>query len=105
MPGIWVAVKPTTSTAGSSRYTTLKLWKSRPAAPRIRVRVTIGKVLVASSRRWIGRHRFGSVDFGRSPGRRREYVKACCEPRSDAVAADEETDLCKPNLCAFRVVE
>src|ERR687892_917280 len=36
MPGICVAVKATTSLAGSSRYRTLKLWKSRPAAPMIR---------------------------------------------------------------------
>src|SRR6266550_1741700 len=38
MNGIWVAVKATTSVAGSSRNTTLKLWKSRPAAPMIRTR-------------------------------------------------------------------
>src|SRR2546425_13255452 len=35
MPGICVAVKATTSYAGLSRKYTLKLWKSRPAAPRI----------------------------------------------------------------------
>src|SRR5919206_735346 len=39
MFGIWVAVKATTSYSGRSRYTTLKLWKSRPAAPAIRTRV------------------------------------------------------------------
>src|SRR5262245_61473819 len=38
MNGIWVAVKATTSVCGSSRYTTLKLWKSRPAAPMMRTR-------------------------------------------------------------------
>src|SRR5688572_25685911 len=38
MPGIWVAVKATTTAVGSSRYTTLKLWKSRPAAPRMTIR-------------------------------------------------------------------
>src|ERR1035437_1598840 len=39
MPGIWVAVKATTSTLGSPRKTTLKSWKSRPAAPMIRTRL------------------------------------------------------------------
>src|SRR2546423_652203 len=38
MKGIWVAVKATTSTSGSSRYTVLKLWKSRPAAPMMSTR-------------------------------------------------------------------
>src|SRR6267143_2922134 len=38
MPGICVAVNATTSYAGSSRKTTLKLWKSRPAAPRMMTR-------------------------------------------------------------------
>ena len=38
MRGIWVAVKATTSTSGSSRNTTLKLWKSRPAAPMMTTR-------------------------------------------------------------------
>src|SRR5512132_4142012 len=38
MPGICAAVNATTVAAGSSRYTTLKLWKSRPAAPRITTR-------------------------------------------------------------------
>src|SRR5689334_22056865 len=36
MSGIWVAVNATTSNSGLSRYTVLKLWKSRPAAPQIR---------------------------------------------------------------------
>jgi hypothetical protein len=39
MLGIWVAVKATTSVAPSARNATLKLWKSRPAAPMIRMRV------------------------------------------------------------------
>src|SRR5664279_2899735 len=39
MPGIWVAVKATTSTSGSPRKTTLKSWKSRPAAPMIKTRL------------------------------------------------------------------
>src|SRR6266571_2723154 len=39
MSGICVAVKATTSCSGRSRNTTLKLWKSRPAAPAIRTRV------------------------------------------------------------------
>src|SRR5581483_9396861 len=39
MLGICAAVKATTSQRGSSRNTTLKLWKSRPAAPRIRILV------------------------------------------------------------------
>src|SRR3972149_6313938 len=38
MLGIWAAVKPTTSYCGASRKTVLKLWKSRPAAPRMRTR-------------------------------------------------------------------
>src|SRR5262245_43976084 len=38
MSGIWVAVNATTSYAGSSRKTTLKSWKSRPAAPRMTTR-------------------------------------------------------------------
>jgi hypothetical protein len=38
MPGIWAAVNATSTTVGSSRYTTLKLWKSRPAAPRMTIR-------------------------------------------------------------------
>src|SRR5580765_7506313 len=38
MKGIWVAVNATTSVSASSRYTVLKLWKSRPAAPMIRTR-------------------------------------------------------------------
>src|SRR5205809_4180163 len=41
MKGIWVAVKATTVVSGSSRYTTLKSWKSRPAAPMIRTRLPI----------------------------------------------------------------
>src|SRR5437870_12581298 len=41
MNGIWVAVKATTSLPGSSRYTTLKLWKSRPAAPMMSTRFDI----------------------------------------------------------------
>src|SRR5262245_31895384 len=39
MSGIWVAVKATTSTSGRSRKSTLKLWKSRPAAPAITTRL------------------------------------------------------------------
>src|SRR3990170_7621702 len=35
MPGIWAAVNATTSYSPWSRNTTLKLWKSRPAAPRM----------------------------------------------------------------------
>src|SRR3989338_10698100 len=35
MPGICAAVKATTSQSGRSLKQTLKLWKSRPAAPRI----------------------------------------------------------------------
>ncbi len=38
MNGIWVAVNATTSVSASSRYTVLKLWKSRPAAPMMRTR-------------------------------------------------------------------
>src|SRR5215211_3024248 len=38
MSGIWVAVKATTSTSGLPRKATLKLWKSRPAAPAMRMR-------------------------------------------------------------------
>src|SRR5205823_1864061 len=41
MNGICVAVNATTSTSGSSRYTTLKLWKSLPAAPMISTRFVI----------------------------------------------------------------
>src|SRR5438105_7562686 len=39
MFGICVAVKPTTSNSSRPRYTRLKLWKSRPAAPAINTRV------------------------------------------------------------------
>src|ERR1043166_4245716 len=39
MFGICVAVKPTTSNSSRPRYTRLKLWKSRPAAPAISRRV------------------------------------------------------------------
>src|SRR5215218_8191271 len=39
MFGICVAVNATTSYSGRPRYTRLKLWKSRPAAPAIRTRV------------------------------------------------------------------
>src|SRR5438105_3213702 len=39
MFGICVAVKPTTSNSSRPRYTRLKLWKSRPAAPAIKTRV------------------------------------------------------------------
>ena len=35
MSGIWVAVKATTWNSGLLRKTTLKLWKSLPAAPRM----------------------------------------------------------------------
>jgi hypothetical protein len=35
---IWVAVKATTWYSGRPRYATLKLWKSRPAAPMMRIR-------------------------------------------------------------------
>src|SRR5581483_2483856 len=38
MPGICAAVNATTSEAGSSRKATLKLWKSRPAAPMMSTR-------------------------------------------------------------------
>src|SRR4029079_1491805 len=38
MPGICVAVKATTSVDGSFRKTTLKSWKSRPAAPMMTTR-------------------------------------------------------------------
>src|SRR5437867_4753663 len=40
MFGICVAVKPTTRRSGSFRYTVLKLWKSRPAAPSTRTFLT-----------------------------------------------------------------
>src|ERR671930_1862376 len=39
MFGICVAVKATTSYSPRPRYTRLKLWKSRPAAPAISTRV------------------------------------------------------------------
>jgi len=39
MLGIWAAVKASTSVPGSSRKTVLKLWKSRPAAPMMMIRV------------------------------------------------------------------
>src|SRR4051812_40257687 len=38
MNGICVAVNATTLLSGWPRYATLKLWKSRPAAPMIRIR-------------------------------------------------------------------
>src|SRR6186713_122405 len=38
MSGICVAVKATISTSGLPRNATLKLWKSRPAAPAITIR-------------------------------------------------------------------
>src|SRR3990170_7171380 len=41
MPGICAAVKATTSQPGSSRKATLKLWKSRPAAPMISTRLRL----------------------------------------------------------------
>jgi hypothetical protein len=39
MLGICVAVKPTTWNSSRPRYTRLKLWKSRPAAPAMSTRV------------------------------------------------------------------
>src|SRR6187549_35946 len=39
MSGICVAVNATTSYSSRPRYTTLKLWKSRPAAPAIKTRL------------------------------------------------------------------
>src|SRR5215213_4508548 len=49
MLGICVAVNATTSYSGRSRYTRLKLWKSRPAAPAIRTRVLAMHRAYASS--------------------------------------------------------
>src|SRR5439155_18075551 len=49
MNGICVAVNATTSTSSRSRYTTLKLWKSRPAAPMMRTRRGIGRLRVAAA--------------------------------------------------------
>src|SRR6478672_9679551 len=46
MSGICVAVKATTSWVGSSRKTTLKSWKSRPAAPRTTTRVRVVLVVL-----------------------------------------------------------
>src|SRR5712691_6106134 len=43
MFGIWVAVNATTQVSTRSRYSTLKLWKSRPAAPTISTRVLTGE--------------------------------------------------------------
>src|SRR5687768_2452930 len=41
MLGIWVAVNATTSTSSRPRKTTLKLWKSRPAAPAMTTRLLV----------------------------------------------------------------
>src|SRR3972149_3659651 len=54
IPGICVAVNATTSYASSSRKTTLKLWKSRPAAPR---RITLARPGAAPPRNPIPENR------------------------------------------------
>src|SRR3990170_1570918 len=54
IPGICVAVNATTSYASSSRKTTLKLWKSRPAAPRM---ITLVRSVVAPPRNPIPENR------------------------------------------------
>ena len=61
MFGICVAVNATTRLRGSSRNTVLKLWKSRPAAPMMMIRVGTG-ALLWSVRRRIIRGRFGAVN-------------------------------------------
>src|SRR3954469_1981290 len=50
MSGICVAVKATTSTSGLPRNATLKLWKSRPAAPAMRMR----RGTAGEPSKWIG---------------------------------------------------
>src|SRR5215813_3964465 len=55
MLGICVAVNATTSTSARSRKTTLKLWKSRPAAPAMSTRVAV----TGAKRTW--------VESGRGP--------------------------------------
>src|SRR3990172_681436 len=68
MPGIWVAVNATTSWVGSSRKTTLKSWKSRPAAPRISTRVRRPRSVTAPPSRRVEERaelRELAVDVGR----------------------------------------
>src|SRR4029079_392500 len=68
MNGIWAAVKATTSYAGSPRNTTLKSWKSRPAAPmmttrlRLIAKLLLGSGRVAARRR---RHHLGEASWDR----------------------------------------
>ena len=65
VPGICVAVKATTTAVGSSRYTTLKLWKSRPAAPRMTIRRVATAVLRRA--RLLRHHRPRPLDAGSRP--------------------------------------
>src|SRR6058998_3789547 len=65
MKGICVAVKATTSVAGSSRYTTLKLWKSLPAAPMMSTRLVIPSL---SPSRQCGLRAEQGGAYGRPPG-------------------------------------
>src|SRR5512144_679238 len=80
MYGIWVAVNATTSVSGSSRKTTVKLWKSRPAAPMI------------STRRGMpaGSFRLGWCDARDGPGRppRTPLFGADCTPAARAPGSD-----------------
>src|ERR671922_17672 len=73
MFGIWVAVNATTSYSGRSRYTRLKLWKSRPAAPTIRTRVLAMHKVYA-----------GPQDGG--TGRRASSGRRTVEGREESVA-------------------
>src|SRR5581483_2078610 len=71
MPGICVAVKATTTAVGSSRYATLKLWKSRPAAPRMTIRrvATAGDELITAlqpTTKRLGVNEIGGLDSPRS---------------------------------------
>src|SRR3989304_3837222 len=50
MVGIWGAVKATTSEALLSRKNVLKLWKSRPAAPIMRIFVLVISELLQGAR-------------------------------------------------------
>ncbi len=67
MNGICVAVNATTSYSASSRYTTLKLWKSRPAAPMI-------KILVRMYTEYALTHRIESIAMASFPEKLNEQV-------------------------------
>src|SRR6266511_3465409 len=95
MKGIWVAVKATTSVAGSSRYTTLKLWKSLPAAPMMSTRLVISSL---SPSRQCGLRAEQGGAYGRSPGAskmgaRRERGAPPGWPRAGMIEANVEAKI------------